>query len=144
MMEWLEESEFREGSTPEEEQEEETVRNREMFAEPALGKSQQERDPLESHGMLHRQAHIGRERAAGIVVNAAEKLRERTARQGGLPGQVGPRVAGTIERSAEYVREHESAELFDDARQYVRGHPIQALGGAVFTGFLIGRILKRG
>jgi ElaB/YqjD/DUF883 family membrane-anchored ribosome-binding protein len=84
----------------------------------------------------------GMDSAAGGMESAASKLREQAENMDGMPAQAGTKVADTMERTAGYLREHDSAEIMDDIEQYVREHPMQAVAGAIVGGFLIGRILS--
>jgi ElaB/YqjD/DUF883 family membrane-anchored ribosome-binding protein len=86
-------------------------------------------------------ADEGIDRAAEGVQGAADKLRDRAERQSGVAADAGTKVADTMERSAEYLREHDTEQILDDLEQYVRKHPVQALAGAVVGGFIIGRLL---
>ena len=86
-------------------------------------------------------ADEGIDKAAEGVKGAADKLRERAERQDGMAADAGVKVADTMERSAEYLREHDTEQIFDDLEQYVRKHPMQALAGAIVGGFLVGRLL---
>jgi ElaB/YqjD/DUF883 family membrane-anchored ribosome-binding protein len=89
-----------------------------------------------------RQADQGMDKAAEGLHGTAEKLRERAEEQGGVTADAGQKVADTMERTAGYLREHDTQELMDDLERYVREHPMQAVAGAVIGGFLIGRILS--
>jgi ElaB/YqjD/DUF883 family membrane-anchored ribosome-binding protein len=79
--------------------------------------------------------------AAGGVESTAQKIREKTEGSGTLE-DAGAKVADTMERTAGYLREKDSAQLMDDLEQYVREHPMQAIAGAVIGGFVISRILR--
>jgi ElaB/YqjD/DUF883 family membrane-anchored ribosome-binding protein len=87
-------------------------------------------------------AEAGRERAAGGLESAAGQMRERAEAGEGMTAQVGTKVADQMERTAGYLREHDTSQIFDDVEEYVREHPMQALAGAVVGGFLIGRMLR--
>ncbi len=86
------------------------------------------------------QADAGLDTAAGGIESAASKLRER-AGSDGVQAQAGAKVADTMERSADYLREHDSADIFDDVQRYVKAHPLQTAAGAVIGAFLLGRFL---
>lgn len=88
------------------------------------------------------QADAGIEKAASGVQKAADRLREQAATSDGVTAQVGEKAAETMEKTAGYLRERDTAEILDDLEQYVREHPMQAVAGAVVGGFLIGRILR--
>lgn len=88
------------------------------------------------------QADKGVEKAAEGMQSAAEKIRERTYGQDGFTAQAGTRVADTMESTATYLRDHDTAEMLDDVEKYVREHPMQALAGALVGGFVIARLLR--
>jgi ElaB/YqjD/DUF883 family membrane-anchored ribosome-binding protein len=88
------------------------------------------------------QAEAGIDTAAEGLSSAADKIRERAAGVDGMPAQAGTKVADTMERTAGYLREHDTNEIVDDLERYVREHPVQAVAGAIVGGFVIGRILK--
>ncbi|HXH21791.1 MAG TPA: hypothetical protein VNN10_07160 [Dehalococcoidia bacterium] len=92
--------------------------------------------------MAQAQVEVGKDQAASSMETAAQKLRERTMAQGGLGSQAGEKVAEGMESAAGYLREHSTGEIWDDVERYVRAHPMQALAGAAFAGFLLGRMLR--
>jgi ElaB/YqjD/DUF883 family membrane-anchored ribosome-binding protein len=87
------------------------------------------------------QAEVGKERAAEGMQRMAEQLRERTPDEG-VTAAAGQKVAEGMERTAGYLREHEMTEMWSDLEEYVRQHPMQAMAGAVFAGFVIGRMIR--
>jgi ElaB/YqjD/DUF883 family membrane-anchored ribosome-binding protein len=84
----------------------------------------------------------GRERVAEGTHQAAEKLREQAEERGGMQGKVGLKAADTMEQAAGYLRDHKTDEMWSDFERYAKEHPMQAVGGAVVAGFLLGRILR--
>lgn len=88
------------------------------------------------------QADARLDTAAEGMQSAASKIRERAQSAEGMPAEAGTKVADTMERTAGYLREHDTNEILDDMETYVREHPMQAVAGAVLGGFIIGRILK--
>jgi ElaB/YqjD/DUF883 family membrane-anchored ribosome-binding protein len=87
------------------------------------------------------QADVAVDKTAEGLESTAQTVRERFATRDGVTGDVGMKAADTMERTAGYLREHDTAEIIDDVERYVREHPMQALAGAVVGGFLIGRLL---
>ncbi len=87
------------------------------------------------------QTEQGRQKAATGLDSAADQLRERLSGEG-MQGQVGTKVADSLEKTADYLREHETSEIWDDIEQYVQDHPMQAAVGALAAGFLIGRVIR--
>jgi ElaB/YqjD/DUF883 family membrane-anchored ribosome-binding protein len=87
-------------------------------------------------------ADEGLDKAAGGLEQNAERLREKAQERGGIAADAGTRVADGMEKTAGYLREHDTAEILDDVERYVRDHPVQAVAGAVIGGFVIGRLLR--
>jgi ElaB/YqjD/DUF883 family membrane-anchored ribosome-binding protein len=86
-----------------------------------------------------------RQRAAGGLESTAQKLHE-SAEQ--LPGGEGVRrfahrTADTLGATAGYVRSHSVRDMVDDATDFVKDHPGQALLGAVALGFFAGWMMRR-
>ncbi len=96
----------------------------------------------EYSGKLQDQADAGIDRAAQGLEQAAEQMRSRVEGQGGIQGQVGTKMADSLEKTAGYLREHEADEIWHDVEQYVKDHPLQAAASAAVAGFLFARILK--
>jgi ElaB/YqjD/DUF883 family membrane-anchored ribosome-binding protein len=84
----------------------------------------------------------GIDRVAEGAQQAADRVREEAENRGGVQGKVGIKAADTMEQAATYLRDHRSDEIWSDVERYAREHPMQAVGGAVFAGFLLGRILR--
>lgn len=89
------------------------------------------------------QAERGKEFAAEGMHKVAKQLRQRAGSDGGgMTAATGGKVAEGMERTAGYLREHDTAQIWGGIESYVRKHPAQALAGAVFAGFLIGRMIR--
>ena len=88
------------------------------------------------------QAEAGREKAATRMEQAAGTLREKVSAQSGLSAEAGTKVADTMEKTAGYLHDHSTTEMWDDVESYVREHPAKALMGAVVAGFLIAKVLR--
>jgi hypothetical protein len=88
------------------------------------------------------QADAAKDEAADRLQSGARSLRERAEGAGGTTGQAGVKVADTMERTAGYLREHDTADMWNDFEQLVRDHPRQALVGALVAGFVLGRIVR--
>jgi ElaB/YqjD/DUF883 family membrane-anchored ribosome-binding protein len=93
-------------------------------------------------GQAKDQAEQVRERAADSTEMAADKLREQVEGRGGVQEKVGIKAADAMERTAGYLREKRTDEIWHDVENMAREHPMQALGGAIVAGFVIGRILR--
>ena len=87
-------------------------------------------------------ADEGMNKAAGTMEDTAQKLRGRTEDKGGMQAKAGEKVAEGMEKTAGYLREKDTQQIMDDVEQYVREHPVQAIAGALFGGFVIARILR--
>ena len=87
------------------------------------------------------QLETGKEQAAGGMQRAAETIREKTP-ESGVAAQAGTKVAEGMEQTAQYLQEHSTDEILGDLETYVRSHPTQAVVGAIFVGFMLGRILR--
>jgi ElaB/YqjD/DUF883 family membrane-anchored ribosome-binding protein len=95
----------------------------------------------EAADRLQQQADAGMERAAESAHKVAEKLHERAEHFDGLRADANEKVARTIDRTADYLREHDSEQLFGDVKAYVRKHPVQAVAGAIVGGVILGKFI---
>jgi hypothetical protein len=83
----------------------------------------------------------GREGAASGLERAADTLEQRAAGEG-MPAMAAERAAEGMQSAAGYLREHDSAEIWQDVEHYVQRYPVRSLVGAIATGFIVGRILR--
>src|SRR4051812_13779042 len=88
------------------------------------------------------QVDSGIDKAAEGLESTAERIKGMTGDGEGMPAQAGTKVAESMESAATYLKEHSSDEIFKDLEVFVKEHPTQALVGAVFAGFLVGRIMR--
>ncbi|MBI2767490.1 MAG: hypothetical protein HYX53_16465 [Chloroflexi bacterium] len=88
-------------------------------------------------------ADVGRERAASGLATAAGRMRERAEDRGGMQAQFGAKAADAMGKTAGYLREHDSNELWDGVRAFIKEHPMQAAAGALFAGYFIGKMMRR-
>jgi ElaB/YqjD/DUF883 family membrane-anchored ribosome-binding protein len=88
------------------------------------------------------QVEQSRERAAGGVESVAQQVRDRVSGTGGIQETAGVRVAEGMDKTAAYLREHDTKAMMSDFESYTKEHPTQAIMGAVALGFILGRILK--
>lgn len=93
-------------------------------------------------GKAQEQLDAGLEAASEPLSDMATKLREKAGTSDGVPQQAGVKVAEGMETAASYLKEHSSEEIMQDLEVFVKEHPLQALGGAVFAGFLFGRLIR--
>jgi len=87
-------------------------------------------------------AESGREGAAGALDSAAERLEDRAATSSGVQAATAERAAQGMQAAAGYLKEHETAEVWDDLEQYVKAHPMQSVAVAVAAGLVIGRAMR--
>jgi len=83
-----------------------------------------------------------KEKLGGGMESAADLIRERTGDTSGLPHEAGTKLAETMDKTATYIHEHSSEEIWSDVESYVREHPTKALVGAVLTGWVMARVLR--
>jgi hypothetical protein len=86
--------------------------------------------------------HQVRMQTAESMERAAGTMRERASKTEGMPADAGTMVADRLEGAAGYLREHDHKAIANDVQEQVRQHSAQALAGAVFAGFLLGRMLR--
>ena len=53
------------------------------------------------------------------------------------------KAADAFNATVDYVRESSTSDMWDDAQEYVRAHPAQALLAAAAAGFIAARLLRR-
>jgi ElaB/YqjD/DUF883 family membrane-anchored ribosome-binding protein len=89
------------------------------------------------------QADVGKQKAASGLKSAAEQMRNRTStEQEGTKDKVMSKAADTMDKSAQYLEEHEPNEMWGDFEKFVKDHPMQAAAGALVAGVIVGRILR--
>ena len=113
-------------------------------ASEVAGQAQQKAGEVTTQAQQKAQEQLetGREQAATGMYRAAESLREKVGEGGSTPQQAGVKVAEGMEGAATYLQQHSTNEIWTDLEEYMRQHPGQALAGAVFAGFVLGRILR--
>lgn len=115
-----------------------------MSSEIEVGTDEQGGGPREAAEAAVSQAKVrledGREEVAGRLERAADGLRDRAAGNAGGPAI--ERVAKSMESTAGYLHEHETAAIAGDLSSYAKLHPTRMLIAAAFLGFLLGRLLK--
>lgn len=92
--------------------------------------------------MARERTDQGVDRAAEGLHTAAEKMREHAETREGVHAQVGTKVADTLDRTSSYLKEHDTAQMWDEVETFVRQNPMQAAAGALVAGFLLGRIFR--
>lgn len=87
-------------------------------------------------------AEEGKDQAAQGMERAAESLRDRVSENGGIASDAGVRAADAMDSAAGYLRSHDTSEMWSDVETYAKAHPTKALAGAIFAGFILGRIIR--
>ena len=96
----------------------------------------------EYSGKLHEGADAGVNRAAEGLEKAAVQLRDRAENGGGMQEKVGVRVADSLDKTSQYLRDHEATEIWSDVERFVQQHPMQAAVGAAVAGYVVAKVLK--
>jgi hypothetical protein len=92
---------------------------------------------------LQDRTEVGKDKAAEGLESAANQLRSNFGGNGdGVRGQVGVKMADSLEKTAGYLRDHETEQIWSDVETFVTEHPVQAAAGALVAGFVLGRILR--
>ena len=73
---------------------------------------------------------------------AAERMRERADSHEGMQADVATKAADAMDRTASYLKEHDSQELWSEVEAFVKEHPMQAAAGALFAGYMLGKIIR--
>ncbi len=105
------------------------------FKEAATGKA------AEYGSKLTETADSGIDKAAEGLEKAAVQLRSHSE-DGGVQGQVGTRVADGLDKTSQYLRDHEAQEIWSDVEQFVKDHPLQAAAGAAVAGYVVAKLMK--
>ena len=77
-----------------------------------------------------------RDSAAGI----ASKVKDKAAEVGGRVAQT---IAGGVESTKSYIRDHDIKDVGDSAVGLIKKYPVHSLLSAIAIGFLIGRTARR-
>ena len=107
--------------------------------EPTMDKAKEQIDGGVDKAKV--QVDAGIDKAASGLESTAEKIKGMTGESEGMPAHAGVKVAESMETASTYLKEHSSDEIFKDLEVYVKQHPVQALLGAIFAGFLVGRMM---
>jgi hypothetical protein len=87
-------------------------------------------------------ADKGMDRAAEGLESAAEKMRSRAGEEDGMRSSVQVKAADAMDKTATYLKEHDSEELLHELEDYVKAHPLQAAAGALVAGFVLAKIVR--
>ena len=113
------------------------------FQEKATEKASELQEKASEVGTkLHESAEAGIDRAADGLEKAAVQLRSRAEDGGGVQEKVGVRVADGLDKTSQYLRDHEAQEIWTDVEQFVKDHPMQAAVGALVAGYVVAKVMK--
>ena len=87
-------------------------------------------------------ADAGLNKAAEGFETAAERLRNRAEDDEGVKSTIETKAAEAMDKTAGYLKEHDSSELVRDLENFVKAHPVQAAVGALAAGYLLGKIAR--
>lgn len=91
---------------------------------------------------VQERADQGMEKASEGLDSAAEKLRSRADKDDGIRGDWEQKTADAMEKTAGYLRDHDSQELMHDLEEFVKTHPLQAAAGALVAGYVLAKIVR--
>ena len=102
----------------------------------------QARERAREYGdQAQQKAEEGKDQAAGGMERAADMVRQR-APESGMAAEAGTKAADAMENAAGYLRSRDTTEMWNDVESFAKSHPGQALAGAIFAGFVLGRIIR--
>jgi ElaB/YqjD/DUF883 family membrane-anchored ribosome-binding protein len=87
-------------------------------------------------------ADQGMDKAAQGLGSAAEKMRTRAEDDQGMRSTIEVKAADAMDKTASYLKEHDSQELMHDIEEFVKAHPMQAAVGALAAGYVLGKIVR--
>ena len=64
------------------------------------------------------------------------------ARQENQPEKAAEYAVEGMHAAAGYLKERDTAEIVEEAEQYVKAHPMRSVAVAVVAGFFVGRMLR--
>ena len=91
---------------------------------------------------LNSGADAGMNKAADGLGTAAEKMRTRAEEDEGVRATMEVKAADAMDKTADFLKTHDSKELMTDLEEFVKAHPIQAAVGALAAGYVIGKIVR--
>lgn len=91
---------------------------------------------------LNTGADAGMNKAADGLGSAAEKMRTRAGDDEGVRATVEEKTADAMDKTADFLKTHDSKELMTDLEEFVKAHPLQAAVGALAAGYVIGKIVR--
>jgi len=87
-------------------------------------------------------ADTGMDKAAQGLGSAAEKMRMRAEEDQGMRSTVEAKAADAMDKTAGYLKEHDSQELMHEIEEFVKTHPMQAAVGALAAGYVLGKLVR--
>lgn len=115
-------------------------------AQNVVGEAKQQARDLvgEARTQVQQQAGTQKGRAVGQLRSLGDELHQMTEQggQSGLASEVARQVAERSHGLADYLDQHEPADILDGLRQYARRRPVVFLAGAAVAGVLAGRLTR--
>jgi ElaB/YqjD/DUF883 family membrane-anchored ribosome-binding protein len=102
----------------------------------------------EGRDRLGHAVDTGRNRIADQLERVGDQIEDRARAMedaGGVQrraGQVARRTSEALDSSADYLRNHDAAEMRDDLETAIRERPLLSVGMALGAGFLLARIMR--
>lgn len=87
-------------------------------------------------------ADSGIDKAAQGLGSAADKMRTRAEEDEGVRSTVEAKAADAMDKTAVYLKDHDSQELLHDLEEFVKAHPMQAAVGALAAGYVLGKLVR--
>jgi hypothetical protein len=87
-------------------------------------------------------ADAGLDKAAQGLGSAADKMRTRAEEDEGIRGSLEGKAAEAMDKTAGYLKDHDSQELMRDVEEFVKAHPLQAAAGALVAGYVLGKLVR--
>jgi ElaB/YqjD/DUF883 family membrane-anchored ribosome-binding protein len=95
--------------------------------------------------MLDNAIQFGNDRraeSATLLNRSAEELKHRTGQASEQLSQAGHKVADRLHSTADYVQEHSTRDMANEARTYAREHPVIAAAGGLIAFIVLLWLLK--
>jgi ElaB/YqjD/DUF883 family membrane-anchored ribosome-binding protein len=109
-----------------------------------------ERDRVESYA--REAANVisdAKARVSDTISDVADQVRQTASQVTGgrsvssLANDAADRVAGAADRAADYLRDTEPQDMWDDVTKMVKSRPVEFVAAAAVLGFFLGRIARR-
>lgn len=95
-----------------------------------------------AQGVAAKGQDIGMDKAGEGLESVAHRMRDRASGEG-VKSAATTKAADGIEKTAEYLKEHDASEFWGDVAALVRSHPLKALFAALIAGYFIGKAMRK-